>query len=46
VLDAPADADYAPPFNFNLGVTSLEAQISSVPVPFTVRLYEIPVRKA
>jgi hypothetical protein len=44
ILDVPPDADYAPPFNLNLAVSSMQAQISLAPVPFSVRLLAVPIR--
>jgi hypothetical protein len=45
VLDAPAYADYPVPFNFNLGVHTLEGEINGKPVPMTVKLTSIPVKR-
>jgi hypothetical protein len=46
ILDVPAYADYAPPFNFNLQVNSLEAEINGVAVPFSVALLGVPIKPA
>jgi hypothetical protein len=44
ILDVPADADYSAPFNLNLAVRSIQAQIDQQPVAFTVRLLRVPIR--
>jgi hypothetical protein len=46
VLDVPPNADYAPPFNLNLDVHSIEATINLNGVPFTVDILSVPIRPA
>jgi len=43
VLDVPASGDYAAPFNFNLSVESIEAEIGSNPAAFTATLVGVPI---
>jgi hypothetical protein len=44
LLDAPANADYAAPFNLNMSVHSLSAAIAGQTVPFSVTLLRVPIR--
>jgi hypothetical protein len=46
VLDVPPYADYAAPFNFNLQVNSLTAEINGAVVPFSVALLGVPIKPA
>jgi len=46
ILDVPAAADYAAPFNLSLGVVTIQAEINQVPVPFSVTLLSVPIKAA
>ena len=43
VLDVPSAADYAPPFNLDLSVHSIVAEIGGRPAPFAVTLVAVPI---
>jgi hypothetical protein len=43
VLDVPAGADYAPPFNLSLSAHSIEAAIHGRPVRFAVTILGVPI---
>ena len=45
ILDVPAYADYAAPFSFNLATNSIEAEVNGIPVPITVKLWSVPIRR-
>lgn len=46
ILDVPSYADYDPPFGFNLAVSSIEGEINQLPVPCSVKLVAVPIRRA
>jgi hypothetical protein len=46
ILDVPRSADYAAPFNFNLAVSTIEAEIDQVPVAVSVSFEAVPIRRA
>lgn len=45
VLDVPAYADYPVPFNYNLSVRTIEGEIDGKPLPMTVKLLSIPIKR-
>ena len=46
ILDVPRFADYAPPFNFTLAVSTIEAEIDQAPVAVSVTFEAVPIRRA
>jgi hypothetical protein len=44
ILDVPANADYAAPFNLNMSAYRLSAAIAGQAVPFSVTLVGVPIR--
>jgi hypothetical protein len=45
ILDVPRHADYTAPFNFNLAVSTIEAEIDQVPVAVSVTFLAVPIKR-